>query len=84
MCDLKFAQTRGIKKYFIIFIDDRTRYCYVYLLNSKDEAMSMLITYKVEFENQLSKNIKILKSDRRGEHESNEFSELCAKFDIIY
>ena len=76
--------TRGDKKYFITFIDDCTRYCYVYLLNSKDEAMNMFIIYKVEVENQLNKNIKILKSDRGGEYESNDFSELCAKFGIIH
>ena len=58
--------TRGGKKYFITFIDDCTRYCYVYLLNSKDEAMNMFLTYKAEVENQLNKNIKILKSDRGG------------------
>ena len=76
--------TRGGKKYFITFIDNCTRYCYVYLLNSKDEAMNMFITYKAEVENQLNKNIKILKSDRGGEYESNDFSELCAKFGIIH
>ena len=52
----------------------------MYLLNSKDEAMNMFITYKVEVENQLNKNIKILKFDRGREYESNDFSELCAKF----
>ena len=36
----------------------------MYLLNSKDEVMNMFIIYKVEVENQLNKNIKILKSDR--------------------
>ena len=35
-CDLKYIQTRGGKKYFVTFIDDCTRYCYVYLLRSKD------------------------------------------------
>ena len=35
-------------------------------------------------QNQLNKNIKILKSDRGGEYESNDFSELCAKFGIIH
>ena len=54
LCDLKFMPTRGGKKYFITFIDDYTRYCYVYLLNSKDEAMNMFITYKAEVENQLN------------------------------
>ena len=41
-CDLKYVQTRGGKKYFMTFIDDCTRYCYVYLLRSKDEALENL------------------------------------------
>ena len=77
LCDLKFAPTRGVKKYFIIFINDCTKYCYVYLLNSKDEVMCMFIIYKAEVEDQLKKYIKILTSDRGGEYETNEFSELC-------
>ena len=31
--------TKGGKKYFMTLIDDSTRYCYVYLLNTKDEAL---------------------------------------------
>ena len=46
--------------------------------------MNMFLTYKAEVENQLNKNIKILKSDRGGEYESNECSELCANFGIIH
>ena len=76
--------TRGGKKYFITFTDDCIRYYYVYLLNSKDETMNMFLTYKAEVENQLNENIKILKSDRGGEYESNNFSELCDKFGIIH
>ena len=38
LCDFKFMPIRGEKKYFITFIDDCTRYCYVYPLNSKNEA----------------------------------------------
>ena len=45
--------------------------------------MSMFVTYNAEVENQLNKNIKILKFDWGGEHESTEFSELYANFDII-
>ena len=36
ICDLKFVQIRGGKKYFITFVDDCTRYSYVYLLRSKE------------------------------------------------
>jgi len=84
LCDLKFALTKDGKKYFITFIDDCTRYCYVYLLNSKNDAMSMSVTYKAKVENQLNKNVKILKPHRGEEYESNEFSKLCTKFGIIH
>ena len=37
ICDMKSTPSRGGKKYFITFIDDCTRYYYVYLLNRKDK-----------------------------------------------
>nr|CAN82978.1 hypothetical protein VITISV_023328 [Vitis vinifera] len=83
ICDLKFVQTRGGKKYFITFIDDCTRYCYVYLLKSKDEAIEMFKHYKNEVENQLSKKIKAIRSDRGGEYESP-FEEFCLEHGIIH
>ncbi|WP_369123699.1 integrase catalytic domain-containing protein, partial [Clostridioides difficile] len=55
-------------KYFITFIDDCTRYCYVYLLKSRDEALEAFKTYKNEVENQLSRKIKAIRSDRGGEY----------------
>ena len=50
--DMKSTLSRGGKKYFIIFIDDCTRYCYVYMLNSKDEAIDSFRQYKTEVQNQ--------------------------------
>ena len=47
----------------------------------------MFTIYKAKVEkvkNQLNENIKILKFDQGREYESNEFSELCANFDIIH
>ena len=69
VCDMKSVQTRGGKKYFITFIDDCTRYCYVCLLRSKDEAIEAFIQYKNEVENQLNKRIKVLRGDKGGEYE---------------
>ena len=70
ICDMKFIQTRGGKKYFLTLIDDRTRYCYVYLLRSKDEALEMFQHFKNEVENQLDRKIKVIGSDRGGEYEA--------------
>ena len=66
------------------FIDDCTRFCYVYLLKTKDEALHYFKVYKAEVENQLEKKIKRLRSDRRGEYFSNEFFEFCTVHGIIH
>ena len=55
-------------KYFITFIDDFSRYMYLYLLHSKDEALDAIKVFKVEVENQCGKQIKIVRSDRGGEY----------------
>ena len=37
------------KKYFITFIDECTQFCYVYLLNSKDEAIDAFKQHKIKW-----------------------------------
>nr|GEY87728.1 Pol polyprotein [Tanacetum cinerariifolium] len=64
ICDLKSLPTKGGNKYFITFIDDCTKYCYVYLLKSKDEAIDKFFLYKTKVENQLGKKIKSVRSDK--------------------
>ena len=83
ICDLKLVQTRGGNKYFITFVDDSTKYCYVYLLKSKGEEIEKFVLYKNEVENQLNRKIKVLRSDRGGEYESP-FVDLCAQHEIIH
>ena len=66
--------TRGGSRYFITFIDDCSRFTYVYLLKNKDEAFDMFKVYRAEVENQLVRKIKVLRSDRGGEYFSNDFN----------
>ncbi|KAJ9557005.1 hypothetical protein OSB04_011619 [Centaurea solstitialis] len=73
ICELNGILTRGGRRYFITFCDDSTRYLYVYLLKSKDEAFDAFKVYKAEVENQQEKRIKILRSDRGGEYLSRVF-----------
>jgi len=68
---MKSTPSRGGKKCFINFIDNCTRYCYVYLLNGKDEAIETYWQYKTEVENQLDKKIVMIRSGRCGEYESS-------------
>ena len=80
---MNIVQSRDGKKYFVTFIDDSTRFCYVYLLRSKDEAIESFIHYKNEVENQLGKRIKRIRSDRGGEYVSP-FGEYCSNHGIIH
>ena len=82
-CDLKYVQTRGGKKYFVTFIDDCTRYCYVYLLRSKDEALEKIMHYKNEVKNQLGRKIKAIRSDLGGEYDAL-FNRFCQEHGIIH
>ena len=63
------------------FVDDRTKYCYVYLLKSKDKALEKIILYKTEVENQLNGKIKLIRSDR-GDEYVPPVSNYCAQHGI--
>ncbi|GJX32593.1 zinc finger, CCHC-type containing protein [Tanacetum coccineum] len=48
LCDFHATPSLGNKKYVITFIDDASRFCYVYLLHAKDEALDKFRIYKTE------------------------------------
>nr|ABF98465.1 retrotransposon protein, putative, Ty1-copia subclass [Oryza sativa Japonica Group] len=84
LCEMNGVLTKGGKRYFMTLIDDATRFCYVYLLKTKDEALDYFKIYKAEVENQLDRKIKRLRSDRGGEFFSNEFDLFCEEHGIIH
>ena len=62
------STTRGRFQYFITFIDDLSRYCYVYLMMHKSETFEKFKEFHNEVENQHGKKIKALWSDHGGEY----------------
>ncbi|KAL0374275.1 UNVERIFIED_CONTAM: Retrovirus-related Pol polyprotein from transposon TNT 1-94, partial [Sesamum radiatum] len=56
------------QRYFVSFIDDFSRYMYLYLIFDKAKAFDDFKAYKVEVEKQLEKSIKIVRSNRGGEY----------------
>ena len=45
LCDFHSTPSLGNKIYVITFIDDYSRFCYVYLLHPKDEALNSFTVY---------------------------------------
>ena len=84
LCEMNGVLTKGGKRYFMTLIDDATRFCYVYLLQTKDEALDYFKIYKAEVENQLERKIKRLRSDHGGEYFPKVFDEFCEEHGIIH
>ncbi|GJU42696.1 retrotransposon protein, putative, ty1-copia subclass [Tanacetum coccineum] len=69
--------------YFVTFIDDFSRYGYVYLLKHKHKVFKTFKVFQKEDENQLGKTIKSLRSDCGGEYMSQEFLDHLKEHVII-
>ncbi|KAA3485266.1 pleiotropic drug resistance protein 3-like [Gossypium australe] len=64
-------------KYFVLFIDDLTRFCWVYFLKHKSEVFEAFCKFKALTENQSGCKIKSLRSDNGTEYLSERFQKLC-------
>ncbi|KAK4313452.1 hypothetical protein Pmani_015209 [Petrolisthes manimaculis] len=62
-------------EYFLTFIDDATRYVWVYILKGKHEVFAKFKEWKKCVENQMGRKIKILRTDNGGEYKSNDFEQ---------
>lgn len=56
------------QRYFVTFIDDYSRFMYLYLIHEKSEVPQAFKDFKTEVEKQLGKPIKSVRSDRGGEY----------------
>jgi hypothetical protein len=48
ICEMNGVLIEGGPIYFMTMIDDVSRYCYVYLLNTKDEVLNCFKTYMMK------------------------------------
>ena len=83
VCGPLNVQARGGYEYFISFIDDYSRYGYIYLMRQKSEAFKKFKEFRAEAEKQLSKTIKTFLSDRGGEYLDIEFTDYLIENGIV-
>jgi hypothetical protein len=77
LCGPITPATPGGNKYFMLLVDDYSRWMQVYMLKSKDQACEAFVKFKAETENQTGERIKVLRSDRGGEFLSGVFAGVC-------
>uniref|UniRef100_A0A2N9HLU0 Uncharacterized protein n=1 Tax=Fagus sylvatica TaxID=28930 RepID=A0A2N9HLU0_FAGSY len=67
----------GGAKYFVSFIDDYSRRCWVYPIKNKADVFSVFKIFKARVELESEKKIKCLRTDNGGEYTSVEFDSFC-------
>ncbi|GJS16033.1 putative reverse transcriptase, RNA-dependent DNA polymerase [Tanacetum coccineum] len=93
MCDKKnnvlFTDTRCFvlspdiklmnKKYYLVVIDDYSRFTWIFFLASKDETSGILKSFITEIENLVDKKVKIIRCDNGAEFKNRVMSDFCEK-----
>ena len=69
--------TKGGSQYYVSFIDDHTRYCWVYLMKHRSKFFEIYTAFRALIKTQHSIVIKCFRCDLGGEYTSNKFCELC-------
>ena len=62
-------------EYFVTFIDDKTRYVWMYVLKRKDQVFDCFVQWKAEVEKSTGAKLKVLRTDNGGEFTSTEFEQ---------
>ncbi|KAE8694951.1 hypothetical protein F3Y22_tig00110761pilonHSYRG00036 [Hibiscus syriacus] len=62
-------------RYMVTFIDDFSRYVWVFFMKEKYDIFSKFKEFRDSAEGEVGKNIYCLRTDNRGEYRSNEFSQ---------
>jgi hypothetical protein len=69
-------------RYVLTFIDDFSRYTWVYFLRQKSEVFEHLKDFKAHAETQSGRKIKILCTDNGGEYVNRDVQHLCSEVGI--
>lgn len=70
--------------YYITFIDDYTRFCWIYFFKSKAEVADIFWKYKALVENQSNCRLRTLRSDNGTEYKNNTFDKFCEEAGIVH
>jgi len=78
VCGPMRTPTLSGSKYFVLFIDDLTRMCWVYFLRQKSEVAAVFQRFKNLVENESHYKIKAIRSDNGTEYCCSQFDKFCA------
>jgi transposase InsO family protein len=82
LCGPITAATPGGKRYFLLLVDDFSRFMWIYLLRSKDEAQTAIRRFRASAEVESKHTLRVLRTDRGGEFTAARFMDWCTELGI--
>jgi transposase InsO family protein len=83
LCGPITPATHGGRRYFLLLVDDSSRYMWLRLISTKDEAPAAIKHFQARAEAESGKKLRVLRTDRGGEFTSVEFAEYCAEKGVV-
>ena len=75
--------SKGGSRYFVSFVDDYSRYAWVYFLKHKNEVFETFKQWRAMVENRTSRKLKTLRSDNGTEYTDGAFKKFCDEEGIV-
>jgi transposase InsO family protein len=79
LCGPVTPATPGGKRYFFLLVDDMSRYMWLVLLATKDEALAAFTAFQARAEAEAGRTIGTLRTNRGGEFTARSFADHCTK-----
>ncbi|KAG8501509.1 hypothetical protein CXB51_003806 [Gossypium anomalum] len=77
VCGRMRTESLSGNRYFILFIDDCTRYCWIFFLKHKSEVVQVFMKFKAAVETEIGCKIKTIRLDNGTEYTSAQFQAFC-------
>ena len=75
--------TQGGSRYFVIFVDDFSRYNWIHLFKNRSELYQIYLDFTKMVETQFSKPIKVFRPDNAQEYKAHEFTSIHHQFGTV-
>nr|GEX74254.1 hypothetical protein [Tanacetum cinerariifolium] len=72
-----FVKSLNKKSYCLVITDDYSRFTWVFFLATKDETSPILQTFITGLENQLSLEVKVIRSDNGNDFKNSDLNQFC-------
>ena len=82
LCGPITPETPGGKRMFLLAVDDKSRFMWLVLLTSKDQAMAAIVQLQARAEAEAGQRLGTLRTDRGGEFTARTFNDYCIEHGV--